>query len=208
MIPTEQIQMPVANCCIMTNVESQGSMSTWSLLLRKEEEKKSFQKQNLFSFQSQLSNIYKHRRYIKSEMLLCFEQLLHKNWPFCAICWSWFLACNMSRFCCFDSEQLLISMVINRPRKPLKNISCPLMLLSLPPCLFSSGFCFCTFDSRCNVGIVAKFSQLVFKLLFKPTLSVVCLESHSRICLCLFDHIYFKARWSYIFQRVLANELS
>ena len=36
---------------------------------------------------------------IKSEILLCFEQLLHKNWPFCAICWSWFLACNLSRFC-------------------------------------------------------------------------------------------------------------
>ena len=70
---------------------------------------------------------------IKSEILLCCgSNYYKKNWPFCAICWSWFLACNMSRFCCFDSEQLLISMVINRPRKPLKNISCPLMLLSLP----------------------------------------------------------------------------
>ena len=82
-----------------------------------------------------------------------------------------------------------------------------LVLLSLPSCLLSSGFCFCTLDSRCNVLIVAKLSQLVFKLLFEPTLSVVCLESHSRVCLCLLDHIYFEARWSYIFQWVLANEL-
>ena len=88
---------------------------------------------------------------IKSEILLCFEQLLHKNWPFCAICWSWFLACNMSRFCCFDSEQLLISMVINRPRKPLKNIYHALLCSSL--CLLlqvvETQFIFPRFLFRC-----------------------------------------------------------
>ena len=151
MIPTEQIQMPVANCCIMTNVESQGSMSTWSLLLRKEEEKNHSKSRTYFLFNHSYP-IFINIADIKSEMLLCCgSNYYKKNWPFCAICWSWFLACNLSRFCCFDSEQLLISMVINRPRKPLKNMYHALLCSSL--CLLlqvvETQFIFQRFLFRC-----------------------------------------------------------
>ena len=107
----------------------------------------------LFNHSYPMRTIFINIADIKSEILLCCgsNYTTQKTDLFCAICWSWFLACNMSRFCCFDSEQLLISMVINRPRKPLKNMYHALLCSSL--CLLlqvvETQFIFQRFLFRC-----------------------------------------------------------